>query len=233
LGKSAFVAVLTGTGITTANDTGLWSGTPGSLSEIVYEGQTAPSGGNGTLFGDILSSPFAFNDRGEIAFYNFLSGPANNGSLWFWDGASLSMIARAGNSFQVAPGDTRIISSLLFAGGSADEDGLPCGLNDVGQVTFRAAFTDGSQGIFSATPAALIAALNKKTTVGKSGNAATITIDSVAAYSYQLQRSLSPAGAGFTNIGSSQSGSTGTKLTFTDPNATGSALFYRILLGGP
>ena len=52
----------------------------------------------------------------------------------------------------MAPGDTRILSSLFFAGvrfgaaiagfrsGSGDEDGLPCGFNDMSQVAFLCDF---------------------------------------------------------------------------------------------
>jgi hypothetical protein len=97
-----------------------------------------------------------------------LTGPgvtgANDGSLWFSNAAgTLSLIARDGDPLEVAPGDTRIVSSLFFQGGSGDEDGLSCGFNDLGQVVFHAAFTDGSSGIFIATPGLqLTAAVSRK-----------------------------------------------------------------------
>jgi len=37
-------------------------------------------------------------------------------------------------------------------------------------------------------------------------------------------------GASFANIGAPQTGSTGTTLVFTDPTATGSSGFYRLVV---
>jgi hypothetical protein len=45
-----------------------------------------------------------------------------------------------------------------------------------------------------------------------------------------MQVSSSPDANSFTDIGSPQQGATGTLLTFTDPSATGSRGFYRIVI---
>ena len=168
-GQSAFEARLTGSGITTANDSGVWAGAPGSLAKVFREGDVAPGAGTGTRFGDASLLPLAFNDRGDVVFFSVLTGPSvtieNDNSLWFSDvTGNVSLIVRDGNSLEVAPGDTRVISDLAaFLGGSGDEDGFPCGFNDVGQLAFYAAFTDGSKGIFIATPALqLRAAVSRK-----------------------------------------------------------------------
>lgn len=133
----------------------------GSLSRVFREGEAAP-GSSGTLFGDVFnfsfaSLPFALNDRGEVAFYNELTGPGvtaeNDGSLWLADATgALTLVVREGSPFEVAPGDTRIVSGIFFAAGSGDEDGFPSGLNDQGQIAFLSAFTDGSSGVFIAVP---------------------------------------------------------------------------------
>jgi hypothetical protein len=154
-GQSAFTGNLTGTGVTGANDTGVWSGAPGSVTLLAREGDAAPGAGAGVAFGDVAST-FAINDSGHVAFINILTGTGvtgnNSMSLWWADGVgTLSLIVRAGNAFEVAPGDVRTVSSIVFDGGSGDEDGTPAGFNDADQVAFRLDFTDGSSGIFVAT----------------------------------------------------------------------------------
>jgi hypothetical protein len=66
--------------------------------------------------------------------------------------------------------------------------------------------------------------------ISKVGSTATMTIDSLSGYTYQLQRSATGLPGTFTNIGSSQNGTGGT-LTFTDPTATSPAAFYRVSIG--
>lgn len=240
-GQSVFRAGVAGTGVTGANDSGIWTGGASSLAGVVREGEAAPGAGAGTLFGDISATidPIALNDRDEVVFLNLLTGAGvsdeNDGSLWFSDATrTLSLIIREGAPLEVAPGDMRIVSLLLFIRGSSDEDGFGSGFNDLGQVAFRAYFTDGSQGIFIATPAALTEALNKSKTINRIGNTVTVSIESITGYTYRLQRSpsLGPLSA-FTDVGSPQSGSTGSALIFTDSDATGNTLFYRVALGGP
>lgn len=161
-GESGFVGFLTGTGVTATNNTGLWVGASGSLRKVFTEGQAAPGAGAGVVFGDAFRldvdtdpNEFALNDRGDVAFANYLTGGSVIGfhSLWLADAAgNLSLIVREGSPFQVAPGDSRTVSSFGFTGGSGDEDGLACGLNDRGQIAFQVSFTDGSDGIFIAVP---------------------------------------------------------------------------------
>ena len=66
--------------------------------------------------------------------------------------------------------------------------------------------------------------------VAKLGNAVTVSINSNTGHVYQLQYSPTLTGASFTNIGAPQTGSTGTTLAFTDPAATGSCGFYRVVV---
>jgi len=61
----------------------------------------------------------------------------------------------------------------------------------------------------------------------KSGSTFTTTIASYSYHTYQLQVATSPGGT-FTNVGSAQQGSTGSVLTFSDPNASGTTGFYHI-----
>jgi hypothetical protein len=83
--------------------------------------------------------------------------------LYGFDPASgLHLIAREGRLFEVAPGDLRTVSTILFAGNAGTGDGRPIGINNAGEVVFRLTFTDGSSGIFLTgvpEPAALLTLL--------------------------------------------------------------------------
>ncbi|MEI7929659.1 MAG: hypothetical protein WCH40_14005, partial [Verrucomicrobiales bacterium] len=66
--------------------------------------------------------------------------------------------------------------------------------------------------------------------VSKSGSTVTVKINSNTGHTYQLQYSPTLTGGTFTNIGASQAGSTGITLVFTDPAATSSRGFYRVVV---
>ena len=56
----------------------------------------------------------------------------------------------------------------------------------------------------------------------------TVTMGGYTGHTYQLQRSSSLAGDSFTGIGTSQTGTTGMALTFTDGAPTPTQGFYRV-----
>lgn len=60
----------------------------------------------------------------------------------------------------------------------------------------------------------------------------TVTIRSFTGHSYQLQRTafLDPASVSWQNVGNARIGNTGEVFIFTDNNATGSQMFYRVLV---
>ena len=60
----------------------------------------------------------------------------------------LELVARSGDTIEVAPGDVRTIQSLSMFTFHGDDDGKARGLNDLGQVAFKASFTDGTNGVF-------------------------------------------------------------------------------------
>ena len=70
----------------------------------------------------------------------------------------------------------------------------------------------------------------KTKSVSRAGGNFSVTIDSYTGHTYQLQKSASPVANTFSNIGSSQQGTTGTVLTLTDSSATASPSFYSILV---
>jgi hypothetical protein len=165
-GQLAFSAYLTGPGVSSSNLMGLWSGAPGSLALVARTGEHAPGTQGGVVFfgfyGDLYykqRSPMILNAAGQTAFSAFLEGsgisPSNDRGIWATDHSGvLQLIAREGDPLEVAPGDFRTVSSLVFLTdaistySTGNSDGRPSAFNNLGQLAFRASFTDGSSGIF-------------------------------------------------------------------------------------
>ena len=151
----AFVAAVGGDGIQATNEVGLWSSgmsAKGNLKLVARQGDEAPGSENGFVFGTFLEP--SLNAAGQAAFmaagYNLENGIINSAfGIWGQDRAGvLRLVAREGQNVKIGPDDYREIASLAFASNTGGEDGRGRGLNDLGQVVFRATFTDGSSGIF-------------------------------------------------------------------------------------
>src|SRR3990170_5463730 len=104
-GEMAFVGTLTGPGVTSANNAGIWGADgAGGLRLIARDGEQAPGTPLGTVF-DSFNDP-VLNAAGEVAFNAFLTGPGvtstNVRGIWLSDGlGSVRLIARDGDQ---APG---------------------------------------------------------------------------------------------------------------------------------
>ncbi|NOZ40434.1 MAG: PEP-CTERM sorting domain-containing protein [Planctomycetes bacterium] len=152
VGQTAFTGFLTGTGVSSDNDRGIWSEGSGSLTLIARKGDGAP--GTSADF-SFLSSPI-FNGAGQTAFWGNLTGTgvdnSNNFGIWAQDTSGvLTLIARSGDQLDVDDGpgtDLRTISELGIVAFNGSEDGRASVFNNLGQMVFRASFTDGSSGIF-------------------------------------------------------------------------------------
>ncbi|MBB6429777.1 DUF7453 family protein [Algisphaera agarilytica] len=83
-GQTAFWAQLTGNGVDSSNDTGIWSKTTDNLDLIIRTGDHAPGTESGVKFRRLLD--LAFNDVGETAFRGRLTGTgvdgSNNEGIW-------------------------------------------------------------------------------------------------------------------------------------------------------
>ena len=129
-GQAAFKAFLTG------NDSGIFRGDGGILTQIAREGQAAPDDdGTFTGFGDP-----ALNASGQAAFQGFLTGTDSSEGVFRGDGGALTQIARQG---QTAPGGS---GTLVFFGTPV--------LNATGQAAFSAFLDvpgefDGNTGFFT------------------------------------------------------------------------------------
>ncbi len=164
MGNIAFPGLLRiGTGspaVDSFNNSGIWLKNENGLALIAREGDIAPGTGNARF--ELFGTP-VINDVGETAFLGFLrtgtGSPAVGGSndLGFWvadPSGVLLLVVREGDPLEVAPGDTRIISSLsAFVSNSAfsvGQDGNVTSINN-GRLTFNASFTDGTSGVFVAS----------------------------------------------------------------------------------
>ena len=129
---------------------GLFAGTPGSVQLIARRGDEAVGAGPGVTFQ--RPENFALNGAGQVVFLASLTGPdvtvANDYGIWTTDpsdpSGTLILLVREGLPFDVGGGDLRTIDQLEFIGEP--------GLNDAGQITFVATFTDGSGGVFVSVP---------------------------------------------------------------------------------
>ncbi|HEX2748779.1 MAG TPA: autotransporter-associated beta strand repeat-containing protein [Verrucomicrobiales bacterium] len=92
-----------------------------------------------------------------------------------------------------------------------------------GTATLPPGFTNGPGGIVLNS-----GSINVKT-VSRTGGSITLTVDSHTGHTYQLQSSASLQGA-FSPVGATQTGTTGTALTFTTDTAGALRGFYRVAI---
>ena len=155
-GHAAFVAQSTA-------GNGIWQETDAGLALVAIQGMQAPGLAEGIRFGSfvhVLDGPtqFILNGNDQLAFVApldmFGSSPfgsvtaANNTVLYATIDGELTLVARKGDLFEVAPGDARTIFGVFLSAGSGNEDSIQSSFNERGQLAFRLSFTDGSQGIF-------------------------------------------------------------------------------------
>jgi hypothetical protein len=130
-GQSAFLGVLTGMGVDSTNDAGIWSEGPGALTLIAREGSPAAGTAVDVNFSSFFS-PF-LNGAGRTAFRATLTGmdvgASNDRGLWSEGPGVLTLIARKGAQ---APGTPAGVSFSNF------DDSV---LNGAGQIAFYATLT--------------------------------------------------------------------------------------------
>src|SRR5262245_23382066 len=137
-GQVAFRADITGSGIGSTNNQGIWSEGSGSLSLIARTGSHAPGVPDGVNFRIDptleLFSP-VMNSAGQTAFYGGLTD--SNIGIWSEGAGSLNLIARSGVQ---APGAPAGVNLSFSAGLSSYHLDWPI-LNDAGQTAFVGALT--------------------------------------------------------------------------------------------
>jgi hypothetical protein len=161
-----FRTSVTGTGVTTANDSAVftWSATTG-LNTVAREGDPAPGAG-GALFGQFgTASPIGFGQlftigaNGQAAVYAPLTGTgvttANDTGIWAQSSIGLTLVVRKGDLVDLDPGpgiDMATVTNLsLLDNGPSGGFGTSAGYASVGgnrQVAWAATFADGRSGVF-------------------------------------------------------------------------------------
>ncbi len=143
-GQIAFNGLLTGSGVDSTNDWGIWSEGSGSLALVAREGDHAPGTPSGVNYSNLFISP-VLNDAGQTAFYAELTGSGvdatNDRGIWSEGSGSLALVARRGDHAPGTPSGVNFSSLSNLNGLSV--------LNDAGQIAFFASLTDGSIGIWA------------------------------------------------------------------------------------
>lgn len=153
-GEVAFIGTLSGSGVSWGvNHTGIWAGTPDDLKMVMRLGDVA-TGTAGASFASLTwqygiqqyTNAYQLNDDGQVAFFAQLKGAGvNSGNdigLWLFDPTASNslLIAREGDQVDIGGGSFKTILEL-YSPYRADA------FNNLGQISFGAKFTDGSQAI--------------------------------------------------------------------------------------
>jgi hypothetical protein len=128
-GQTAFFSWLSGTGVDSSSDSGMWSGNTGALVPVARAGSPAPDTPAGVNFGTFYL-PVGFNNAGQIAIQSFLAGDVdstNDEALWTNVSGSLKLVARRGSQAADAPDGVNF--------GMFSLTGWPA-LNDAGRIAF-------------------------------------------------------------------------------------------------
>ena len=152
-GRTAFSASLYGG----TSASGLFVGTPTSVTAVALAGTTSPDGDTYSAFG----SSELQNGMGQVAFVAIETGPtivanSNDRALYGGTPGNLQTIvadgqtldlgpSTGGNEFRTIAGGPSSISLIQFAGG---QDGKGMSFDDNGDLAYKLTFTDGSIGIF-------------------------------------------------------------------------------------
>jgi hypothetical protein len=146
-GNIAMIATLTGSNVTTANDTALIVGAPADMHMVAREGTQAPGKAAGVNFTTVNFLLPAMNGGGEFIWLASLSSGGD--CLFAGSSAGIAPILSIGDSFEVTPGVFRTINYIgpLYSGANGG-DGKPASMNGGGQFVIALGFTDNSTGIF-------------------------------------------------------------------------------------
>ncbi|MBI5364143.1 MAG: hypothetical protein HZA53_13265 [Planctomycetes bacterium] len=141
---------LTG-GVTSADDSGIWYGLPGSLQLVAREGQSMP--GTTSTCGALNGANVFLNDANQVLFVSTLAGGDRSGtSLWIWDEvAGLRAVVFNNDQVEVSPGVFKPINSSTGVPGNtiSNTDGAAMTFGHDGTVAMRVSFTDNTRAIMT------------------------------------------------------------------------------------
>jgi hypothetical protein len=148
-GDILLLSNLAGAGVTTANDAAFFKGSSSNLQLLLREGDQAPGFPAGTKIQEWGTSDFLIDNGGMFALIDTVSDGTNSTkAIFVTDPVSgqLELLIKAGDSLQVAPGDSRVVSDLTVAFGPSGQSS-----NESHQLSFIATFADGTNGSFIAS----------------------------------------------------------------------------------
>ncbi|MDB6173169.1 MAG: 3-carboxymuconate cyclase [Chthoniobacteraceae bacterium] len=154
--NTAFLATLSGAGVTAKNRTGLWWNTSTGVSLVARAGSDVPSMPAAKWDSFItLALP---DNAGPVFLARLAAGSgtpglpsdivaANNVGIWFVDGnKSRRLLVRTGDKLQVR-GVPKTLSLITILGAVTGSPGQARSYNATGDLVFRATFTDHTQAI--------------------------------------------------------------------------------------
>jgi hypothetical protein len=155
MGNGTFVlpALVAGPGVTSSSERGLWIHEDGALRLLVMAGQGAPGTGPGVTFSTVAGP--TCNERGQVAFSGFLTGPGvtsqNDFGGWVYSpGRGFAKLFREQDLFEITPGDERPIGQAGYWSYGTGRDGGMTGLSPDGELTLHFPFP-GSSVLVAAT----------------------------------------------------------------------------------
>ncbi|MGH7132616.1 MAG: DUF7453 family protein [Phycisphaerales bacterium] len=206
-GEVAFQSSLTGLGVPTSADTGLWANTGGTMTLIAREGSQAPgmpAGANFTNWNDATSgaTSLILSDTGAVLFYGTTTGGGvvagtNDTAIWTGTPGNLAIVIRDGAPAPAGFPNAATVSAINSSGD----------LSAAGHVAYDVTVTGGG----------VTAANNRAIMAGLPASVAMVVRNGTAAPN-------APAGANFSAFTTA-----GNKLQI---NSSGAVLFQATLSGG-
>jgi hypothetical protein len=102
VGQIGFRGLLTGPGVTDANDLGRWMGGPGTLTKVARAGEQVPGLDDGVIWTTVAGGDTATNSPGDLGEPGIIEGPgvteANDYVFFAGDVGGLHLVAREGDS---------------------------------------------------------------------------------------------------------------------------------------
>jgi hypothetical protein len=147
-GKVLFEHGLSGPGVTSANDIGLWAGTPGNVALVIREGDPLPSVGPGVTLNFFVGDEPTLNAAGQTVFQAAFGGAQAGIGLFAQDASgALQLIVRDGQVISLAPGVARTVETISAFSNTGNQDGRTSYFNDAGLLAFNVTFTDDTSAI--------------------------------------------------------------------------------------
>jgi hypothetical protein len=144
VGHVAFSGQVTGAGVSAANDSGLWAGSPGNIQLVARDGSPAPGTGGGVSYGSFQFGVIQINNAGQTVFENGLAGPvnaSNNHAIFSGPPGGVQLAARLGQQAAGLPAGVRYEAMRNPR------------INDQGQIVFTGT-ASGHAGIWAGLPGA-------------------------------------------------------------------------------